>query len=73
MSLLPEPICPDCGFSVESRTHREGIGLHGHQSTTKYEANRQREMVMRKARAFSAKLERAGQAAQAAFDKAMEG
>lgn len=52
-----EPKCEECGFSIYSDTHRRGIGIHGHESTTKAVADEQRAEVFARAAAFMERLD----------------
>lgn len=53
---MTDDICSSCGFPLSSDTHMRGIGLHGHISTSKEEADEQRAEVFARAQAFSDEL-----------------
>lgn len=42
--------CPECRFDINSEQHIRGEGLHGHERTSKAEADSQRRAVLRQAR-----------------------
>ena len=65
-------VCESCGFDLESDTHKRGIGLHGHISTSKEEADEQRAEVFARAQAFSDNLAKSAGRARGAVVAELE-